>query len=344
MLHLYHRQKSQWHEHTIPGSQRAHERTRSRLRSESLLQAALSIDRPLTPYHDDSPSEQSSARSSFNLSRTALAPYLAETNSDYGDDASDHHSRTSELGVSDCGSPPGSAGLPLAPHPMTKTSLVEKGSVQIVRMLARGAGLKGKGKAIDKQTVEEPLVPYVDEPSRSEQRRNSRDTIQAVSSGSLLTPSSSSDRLSAVGAGLKASSSLRMRPRSPFEGATKDSNTSSTTVDFPASQQGIWSSRQPAVAALPPRTRKISKDAVPMSSKTHAAVGPPNASKAFSYFGQLLGSGNGSSSTGQAGKSWLGMSMTGFQDEIELAKAYQDSKSRRMVQDLPGSYGQHARP
>lgn len=301
------------------------------MRSASLLQAALSIDRPLTPYHDETPSEQSSARSSFTQSRTAVPAYLADTNSDYGDSVDDLHSGLSAYGST---SPPGSAGLPMASSPRSKSLLVEKGTVQIVRMPASSAPNKGKGQSSARHTGAEQLVPFIDEPSTNE-KPGSRQTIQAVSSASLLTPSSSSDRLSTLVPGLSGPSNLRMRPRSPFDNAS----TPNTQTEFAQSIKETDLRGSPlagSAPAFPPRTRKISKDAVPTSSISSSTL-PKSANKAFSYFGGLLAGPGSNNGVTQRGKSWLGVG--DFEDEIELAKAYQVRRSSSDTMAFPGGRG-----
>lgn len=347
VLHLFHRQTTvgEATASSLASPPRFHERSRSRMRSGSLLQAALSLDRPLTPYHDESPSEQSSARSSFSFTRSAVPLYLAETNSDYGDSSDDlpsGSSRLSEFGSGGPGSPPpGSTGLPMAMSPVpVKASLIEKGTLQIVRMPSQATGAqKGKGRAPTlSHGREEPDVQVIDALPANGKRRNSRDTVQAISSGSLLTPSSSSDRLSSLVPGLSVQGNLRMRPRSPFDGDSVDPTTPNMLVSFPDSAGGTSSNKYsphapPASAFPPPRTRKISKDADPTSARqSSGSAAPPSAAKTFSYFGQLLTGGVSSSGKGgslaQQGKSWLGVS--DFEDEIELARAYQDNRLRKV--------------
>lgn len=308
-----------------------------RTRSSSLrLEALAEMPRPLTPYRDSEPTSSmnspfSSQRSSFSHARQTSASshfnYLSNTTSEYGssDDGLGQQSMSPAPDTRTNGMVPHSSNgddsagygqsLSYASRNAQPPSSTLQKTLQIVRvpgtsvMKPASSGLnatraQGRSPLISVDNLEEPT------PSSS-----LHDSVVSVSSTSLGAPIPSNDRLSAL-SGTPAN--LRLRPRSPFDPATATASNHSSPGD------SVLPTRPP------PRSRKISKEAVPttaQSGKSNQTLRLPGTlgkyitSASAGLVSSLMGDKN-ASNTG-----WLATSE--LETEMQMAREYQSRQQHR---------------
>lgn len=298
--------------------------TSGRSRSDSLrLEALAEMPRALTPYRDSEQSSNadspfSSQRSSFSHTRQASASshfnYLSSTTSEYGDSDDGLGQQPAYIGNADASAPrsrmasssaaSGTSGSPDEAPPVTRS--LHK-TLQIVQIpgtniiTSSPSRTQGKSPLISVDNLEDSGAAA------------SHEAVVSVSSTSLGTPIPSGDRLSTL-SGTPAN--LRLRPRSPFDpGIAVDS----PNLNDPS-----------GVPTKPPlRARKISKEAVPLSSTSKkgttslpGSIGKYITSAGAGLVSSLMGDRNTSNS------GWLATSE--LETEMEMAREYQTRHQHRM--------------
>lgn len=309
--------------------------------------------------------------------------YLSSTNSDYGNDDDltpgpilttnvlDHHQR--------CHSSPQNADTVTDhvstpshdPTSSSSSSVIKSKTIRIVRMPVHGSRSKAAGKspliAVDsldedtwtnKTSSPQSLVPPYSPPEGALLASSITTTLS-----SSLTPSASSERLNGL---LEAStgdakSRIRQRPRSPFDGDRLHTpGLPESTTPFPSSTTTMQSrntdgSRRVGSAGdasspttnrltLPPRTRKISKEAVPRPTKRSSSGAVASSSSSYLAAGSgflsslissttstLSGVGRGRGDTGSNGSSSQGGGALSWfmpdEEEMQLARDYRKRTS-----------------
>ena len=367
----------------------------------------LALGRPLTPYHDATPNDERSSSPFFShsdyLTSTSRQPasggapleaYLASTNPEYTSQAGLPHAASSKSSSHRASPSSPTAALPLAREPVPLPSLpgltTKKRTVQIgsmstgaVQARARAPTPRVSVEAVTDTGASQSIAdckPAGDARLAARGVPSAKGQTAAVSvfSSSLLTPSSSSDGLAgflhpgAAAAAAAVGSSgtapnLRLRPRSPFEGADAGS-ASRPPSQLPivgAAASSSSDAQRPSRRPIPGRARKISKEAVPRAPTSAAASGPDRSGAGADYalqparavnylanagaglFSSLMsasGTGSGTRAgartaqadraggSGGGGSKWF--AMDDFEDEIQLARRYQAQAQRRA---LPGA-------
>lgn len=319
------------------GSRSAPGRTRS---SSLRLEALAEMPRPLTPYRDSEPNSSmnspfSSQRSSFSHTRQASASshfnYLSSTTSEYGssDDGLGHQLVSHAPVTRTNGTTPhandsdSAAGLGLTGGDASPASSTFQKTIQIVRIPV--ANTVKAFSPVSKTTRAQGRSPLISVDSLEDATASLplHDAVVSVSSTSLGAPTPSNDRLSAL-SGTPAN--LRLRPRSPF-----DSGTGTTPDPTPWNGLDSTPSNGLSIQSRPtPRSRKISKEAIPTSALPGKASQTLRLPGSISKYISSAGAGLVSSLMGDKNASTAGWLATSeLETEMQMAREYQSKQQHR---------------